>query len=532
MDKKGLFLRDATGLVRTIGTKEAFLINIAILSPGIGFIYMLFALGFGANADLTISLVIAAITALFLALAYSQLVATMPRTGGDYVFTSRLLHPIVGAAIGGGGIVLFMLVVGTNTAVFAQSFTANLFNSLGTVFNSPGLTNIGTQIAMPWPTFILGTLLIIAMGFITASGTRRVSQWMWIFFIIGMVGFFAVMAIYLFNSREAFVSAYNAAAGNNAYQSILDAAKAQGFTPGVSFTSSLLSVPLCALIFWGFTAANYPAGELKSAAKTIRASVLWALGSGLVLFGGIWLAITHLTGLDFQQSISFLSVNHPDILTKLTSAPTILSYYATVLSPNPIITILIPFSFMCWVAVFVLAYYIVISRVLFAMSFDRLLPEWVSETKANNIPVNSIIIAALGMILLLAPQVFYSGVVAGLFNAALDSAILYVFVSLAATVLPLVKPDLFAASPKIANWKLGKIPGISIISGISTLFALFVIYLCLAQPQFIGPASVQALIFTVFMFGWGIVAYFIGKARFKKATGMDLGLSVKEIPPE
>jgi hypothetical protein len=50
MEKKGLFLREATGLVRTIGTKEAFLINIAILSPGLGFIYQLFALSFGASA--------------------------------------------------------------------------------------------------------------------------------------------------------------------------------------------------------------------------------------------------------------------------------------------------------------------------------------------------------------------------------------------------------------------------------------------------------------------------------------------------
>lgn len=532
MDSKGLFLRDATGLVRTIGTKDAFLINIAVLSPGIGFVYMLFALGLGANANLTISLVIAAIMALFLAFAYSQLVATMPRTGGDYVFTSRLLHPIIGAAVGGSCIVIFMLVVGTNSAVFAQSFTANLFNSLGMVFNSPAITNIGTQIAMPWPTFIIGTLLIIAMGFVTAAGTRRVSQFMWVLFIIGMVGFFAVMGIYLFNSREAFVSAYNSAAGNNAYQAILDAAKAQGFKPGTSFSSSLLSVPLCALIFWGFTSANYPAGELKSAAKTIRSSVLWALGVGLVLYVGIWQAVVHLTGLDFQQSISFLNVNHPEILSKISSAPTILSYYATVLSPNPIITILIPLSFMAWVAVFVLAYYMVISRVLFAMSFDRLLPEWVSETKASNIPVNSIVVSAIGMILLLAPQVFYSGVVAGLFNATLDLAIIYTLISLSVTILPVIKPDLFDASPKIVNWKIGKIPGISIIGGVSTLFSLLVIYLCLAQPQFIGPASIQALIFSVIVFGWGVIAYFIGKARLKRKSGLDLNMSIREIPPE
>jgi amino acid transporter len=525
MDKKGLFLREATGLVRTIGTKEAFLINIAILNPGVGFIYMLWALSFGANADLTISFLVAGFTALFLALAYSQLVSAMPRTGGDYVFTSRLLHPIVGAAVGGGALFVFLVVVATNSAIFSRDFMSGFFNELG-------LTGVGTFLGQPWPTFIFAALLIILGGYITSLGTRRVSQVMWVLFIIGMLGFFSVMGIYLTHTREQFIAAFNAVSGSDAYNALIAAAKQNGFTPGVTFMSSLLGVPLCAMVYWGFTSANYPAGELKSASQTLKRSVLITLACGFVLLVGIWLSVKRLVGLDFLQSVSFLSTNHGDVYSSITSAPALLSYYATVLSPNAFIRVLIPLSYMCWVAVFVLAYYMVISRVAFAMSFDRLLPEWLSDTHKNNVPVNAITASAIGMIIMLALQVFYSGILAGIFNATLAVCLLYLLVSVSAMVLPFVKPDLFAGSPKIANWKVGNIPGISIIAGLSALFCLFIAYLCVAQPQFIGPASVQALVFTVVMFGWGVVVYFIEKAQFKKATGLDLTDAVKEIPPE
>jgi amino acid transporter len=175
---------------------------------------------------------------------------------------------------------------------------------------------------------------------------------------------------------------------------------------------------------------------------------------------------------------------------------------------------------------------VVISRVIFAMSFDRLLPEWLAETKAGNVPFNAIIVTAIGIIVLAGVQVFYSGILAGIFNATLAIAFMYLLVSLAATVLPFVKPELYKASPKVVGGEIGGVPVISIIGGLSSLFIVFIIYLCFSRPDLIGPASIQALVFTVIMFGWGLVAYFIARARFKATTGLDLNMSLKEIPPE
>ena len=379
MEKKGLFLREATGLVRTLGTKEAFLINTAILNPGVGFIYLMFALAFSPNADATVALLIAGVTAIFLALCYSQLTAAMPRSGGDFVFTSRLLHPLIGAMVGGAGIFVFLTVCGTNSATFGLLFLPQTFSQMGAVFNSPGLTALGTTLGTPWAAFITTVILVVLAGFVMSLGLKRVSQVMWVLFAIGMLGFLSMLVINLISSREQFVAAFNSAsavtAGGNAYQQILDTAKSQGFVPGVSFMGILLAVPYCAMVYWGFTSANYPGGELKDASKTLMASTLIALGVGAVLLIISWEAVKRMVGLDFMQSQNWLALNHADVYGGITTAPTQPNYYASVLAGKSLVAILIPFSYLCWIASFNLAYYVVISRVIFAMSFDRLLPD-------------------------------------------------------------------------------------------------------------------------------------------------------------
>lgn len=532
MEKKGLFLREATGLVRSMGTKEAFVLNISVLSPGLGFVGMLWALSLLPNADLAVSFVLAAITAVFLALVYSQLVATMPRTGGDFIFVTRLIHPIVGVAIGGAVVVLFLLVPGLNCATFSQSYLPYFFTQMGSAFHSESLISFGNSLSAPWIAFAIAAVLTIILGAITALGLRTVNKVLWGLFIVGMLGFLAIAWIFLAHSHEQFITAFNAAAGADVYQKVLTAAQQLGFKTGFSWASSLGAIPYAAFLYWGFTWAVYPGGELKSASQTVKRSTLIALAVGMLLYIGIWELVKRTAGFDFLQAVNWLAVNHSEAYSGLTSAPTLLSYYASILSTNWFVTLLIPFSFLCWIAGIVLAYFVVLSRVIFALSFDRILPQWLSETKANNVPVNAIVASTIGIIVMLAATVFYSGVVYAVANATLGFAVLYTVVSLAVTLLPFTKPDLYKASPKVVNWEVAGIPGISIIGALSTLFSLYLVYLCFARPELTGPASVKALVVTLLMFGWGIVAYGISRAHFKRTTGLDLKDAMREIPPE
>ena len=69
----GLYTRKASGLVREIGLRDAFAINVAGVSFGAVIVVLLFALSAFENADLTWPIVIAAALLVPVTLVYGQL---------------------------------------------------------------------------------------------------------------------------------------------------------------------------------------------------------------------------------------------------------------------------------------------------------------------------------------------------------------------------------------------------------------------------------------------------------------------------
>ena len=81
----------------------------------------------------------------------------MPRSGGEYVFLGRVVHPAVGFTASWGFTWSQLL----GMALYA-SFTVNFgvaiaFLTLGNVLDSSGLVTAGEDVAEQWPTFLLGT---------------------------------------------------------------------------------------------------------------------------------------------------------------------------------------------------------------------------------------------------------------------------------------------------------------------------------------------------------------------------------------
>jgi basic amino acid/polyamine antiporter, APA family len=93
-----LFTRKATGLVREAKTSDALIYNLLWSSVGLTFAFYWLFYGFYPGASPYVSLLVAAGLGLPGAFIYAMLTQVMPRTGGDYVFNSRSLHPAIGFA--------------------------------------------------------------------------------------------------------------------------------------------------------------------------------------------------------------------------------------------------------------------------------------------------------------------------------------------------------------------------------------------------------------------------------------------------
>src|SRR5213080_2265980 len=98
-----LFVRQSSGLVRNVSVTNALFFNVAAF-VGVGLtLYPIFysladvqAWKLGPFSAYGWAAIITGLFCVLLALIFASLTSVMPRSGGDYVFTSRILHPFLG----------------------------------------------------------------------------------------------------------------------------------------------------------------------------------------------------------------------------------------------------------------------------------------------------------------------------------------------------------------------------------------------------------------------------------------------------
>jgi len=187
-------------------------------------------------------------------------------------------------------------------------------------------------------------------------------------------------------------------------------------------------------------------------------------------------------------------------------------------STIPAVSWFIGLGWILW-NVAILAYgIIVLSRYLFAQSFDRFLPEKISYVSPRyNSPTIALLIELVGTIVLIALATLFYGTLESLFGAIIASMVYFLFIGLAATI--------YAFKNEKGRSK-------AILGTAGILMAIVFSYLTyqfLAFPAIWGGNPLA--------YGWafgsfvaGIIIYLISKSYYSK-RGIDISLAYKELPP-
>ena len=117
-------------------------------------------------------------------------------------------------------------------------------------------------------------------------------------------------------------------------------------------------------------------------------------------------------------------------------------------------------------------------------------------------------------------------------NALLVFCVFWFTTSLGAALLPYIRPQVYASSPKMVSGKIAGVPMITILSGLSALITAFMFVIVAKDHRLSGGYPTQSIIALVIIGIAGPVAYFIAKLRLKQREGIDLDLAMKELPPE
>src|SRR5437899_7009998 len=457
---QGLFTRQSSGLVRELGVPAATgiaLASVAVVNTFINFNAGLVSFN---QAEMILPLLLGAAIWLVAMFAYKYLLEAIPRAGGEYVYLSRIISPALGAMAGISICIAFTYILAAN-ANFTATYTPFMLTALGAAFNSSAISDAAGNVTSQGAIAAISVVMLLVVGVVSLVSIRRLAQVILALVGIQLLAFLVLGWLLITHSHQDFVNALATFSNHpNAYSDILAAAQKNQIPLGISIGASLTAVPFMVLNYNGVLYAYYVGGELKRPGRTYLYASVISIGLLVVVWLGVWLLMRNTVGLDFMQSQAKLGATDPDAYGAITSLQSSAGGlgYGLVLSGDPISKILIGIAVPSAELAVDLAFVAVVTRVLFALAFDRLLPISLAKiSERSAVPTNAIIVALVGGIVfaLLASFLNLANIVA---NLALFVALIILAGSVAALALPFRRPDLILPPGQPELSPLGAVP--------------------------------------------------------------------------
>ena len=530
-----LFARKASGLVREFGFFDTFSFNVIGYALGLVIaITPFFAGALFPGSNIFLILIVGTVLAVFNGLTYSLLAGAMPRSGGEYVYNGRVLHPAIGFMSNWGFTWSQFLGIGIYTQWAVNYALAVSLTTLGYALHNTGLYNAGLFIQQPAASFIFGVIVLVTVVVVQLLGMKFLRRFLNFFFVIATLGTLITLGIFIFSSRAEFIQAFNSFMSstggmNNAYNGIIELARTNGWTEvPASFWQVILALPLGYWVYIGFTYSAYVGGEVKEPQKTQSYAILASLAFGFILYMAVMGAYYAVVGTQFNNAAAFLEYN-----TSVNPLPVagVLNFFASLLTSNTLLLVLMDISFFLWYYLLLFVMFTICVRNLFAWSFDQITPVWLTKvTQKTRSPWSATVAVGVIALILLWASIF-TPLFDYVFNYIAIFSIAFWITSFAAILLPYRKPELFAAAPDIVRSKIAGIPLVTIAGVVNLILFSLILYSSFSLPAFSGPVGPIAIAFLLGIYIVGVVIYFIA-AGIRRGQGVDLNLLYGEIPPE
>jgi APA family basic amino acid/polyamine antiporter len=532
-----LFVRRSTGLVREASALDATIFN-AVFSAPVGAtlaIGVLWALSAFPGADPVWATIIAVVLNIPILIMMALLASSMPRTGGDYVWVSRILSPPL-AMISNFAAALSAMIGATFWARFFPVFALGpILVGLGVFFDNKTMVDWGTSFQTDnlW-IFLGGAVMIVLMTVILVAGIKTTFRWQNTFWIIASLGTFIAFLALLVGDTASFTSNFNelnGKFGGGTTSDLLAAAGTAGVAPDLGNFDATLPTVFAIMVFmmWNWWSV-YLSGELKSAAD--RGRQLWVMFGGL-LWDGLFIVIGLLLFFKVVPYALAVALNSAPDGYAIPSGPWY-QFLAALVQNIPVLAVIILGSFLFWSLPAMVGNTFMPIRSVFAWAFDRLLPEKFAEVnERTHSPVPAILLVMGLVTAMLAWSVLSTDFFTWLALGVEAGVVCIVIVGIAAIAFPSRRPDLYQASP--ANVRFAGMPVLYIVAPLSILVMLFLVYLTVKYPLLALAGKPENLwqipAFMGMIVVIGLVLYYVAK-MVRRSQGIDVDLVYRELPPE
>lgn len=493
------------------------------------FFYLFFALALFPGVNLPVTVLIGYPLVIVTAIVYYYLTTMMPRSGGDFVWVGRVIHPSIGFMNNFALAIFFLSFLGPVSGWFFSYGIQVMFVNMSTITGNASYLSMANQLNGTIPTFIAGLIVLGVISAVTFAGVRWAFRFQWVMFgliILGTLTFLITMAT---TSNATFIANFDRLSGIS-YNSVISSASSSGFNTSFTLTGTLLGSTYSFLNYYGYNFSTFVGGEVKGAGK----SQLYGILGSTAIFGALMYLVFQSAystiGQPFLASAAHIFGATGSVWTL--PQPPILQYLVVYANANPIVAILVPLAIIGSVFGSLTTIVLAVVRQTFAWSFDRVVPTKFSEVDSRrSSPVYALaLIVVIGLIFIILNDfttifTYLSYETAGLWATT-------AIVGLAALILPFRRKDILQNAPPAVRKKWALV----VLGFIGFVGSLAVVAISLS-PAYLqattGGASINSLDIAGLLvtFVIGLAIYFVSYA-WRKSKGIDLGLVMKEIPPE
>ncbi len=530
--KKNVFIRESSGLVKQFGMMDAAGKVANVMLPLAAFYTLLWAPTIPGANNFGIAAIIASFFAIPPLFVYMRLSELIPRSSGEYIYISRFINPIMGS------------IQGVTTIIGMTMFAASLIIELtviaglipmlqlfGLAFRSQNLINLSNVIgSSPYYLFAVSELFVLIYSLIISINNKVLSKVVLLSLIGGqIIGSAIVSFIFIYLGRSSFVKGFNSlsqvfgSSQNYQFISLHGEALVSQF--------SVLGTLVMAVLLWlwilaWFIGPSYFAGEFKGGKSTIRKGMIlgWSVGALFLIL--LSYGSQEALGLSF---FDYAALNGWGNIPINFDEGFVIWAGIMVLN-NPVLLVILGIT--GFLAEFGINAILMAlgTRVMLAMSFDRLLPEFLAKVTSKGIPIWSSTIISL-----LTGMWVFAQTIGGFNITPIGIIVLVVMYQM----VPAVASGAFIAfRRKISlNERERKTLAIaSIIAAVDLLASAILVLVygfinsSYGEILFAG-SSVDTLGTLIAVPLIGITQYFTMK-KIREKEGLNIDLVFNEIPPE
>lgn len=521
-----LFVRQSSGLIRSISALDAFVGNLLIINLVITATQIVLMPWLFPGLNLPLSVLLTAPLVLLPGTVYLLYGLTMPRSGGDYVYISRTLHPALGFAANFSVVLWNMSWMGAYANWVSTQGLAASFSIVGALFGNQRLIELGEWFAGRPITLLVGTAVNGVLALVLISGLRRALRVQRALFAVAFLSLLLGVLVVSFSSNATFRDA----AGRYLDLAALDqAAQETGLTLPERWNDPLQTLyatglNALALLFMWFV--QYAGGEIRNVRRTLPLAVLGSLAVGTAFITLMAWAAAKTFGYDFLAKLNHVAATAPERYPL--AVPPSWQLLQSMLTDSPLLIWLMALAFICWPMAAIIMNHLANSRCMFAWAFDRLLPEQLAAVNdRTGSPILAIVLSAIGAEAFLIVFTLYGNTATFFGGSTLGYLLAFGTTALAGLLWPWLHREQFRASP--ANVRVLGVPLIQLAGAGTLVYFAFLFWAFLTNPAF-GLARLGIVSFALYWLAGLLI--FVVSWQLRRWQGLDLSLVYREVPAE